>query len=182
MEYLRVEKILVIGAGISGLSIASILKDAGNDILVFERSSNVGGLVKCSTHEGVLFHRVGGHVFNAKNKRVSNWLCSKFDKQFEFISSARNAKIFMDNMMIGYPIENNIHHFPLDIVQSVVKDLMGLTNSDDLSEVNFRDFLLSKFGKFPTSLEHTNKNLPSRHYQIKFWDEIASFSRQFKRE
>src|SRR6187402_3181346 len=94
------QKIAVIGAGISGLSIASLLHDSA-EVTLFERADHIGGLVHCSQEKGVLYHRVGGHVFNSKNKKVLNWFWSKFDKESEFIQAKRNAKIFYKGSFIG---------------------------------------------------------------------------------
>ena len=48
-------KYAIIGAGMSGLSIANILKDHGNDVVVFEKESRPGGMIKCD--------RVNGNTF-----------------------------------------------------------------------------------------------------------------------
>lgn len=58
-------KIAVIGGGISGLSIARMLQKE-NDVVVYEKESRPGGLIKCSIVEGSLYHQTGGHVFNTK--------------------------------------------------------------------------------------------------------------------
>ena len=57
----------VIGAGISGLSIARMLNGRGQYTTVFEEESTPGGLVRCERVEGVLYHCVGGHVFNSRS-------------------------------------------------------------------------------------------------------------------
>ena len=64
--------VIVIGSGISGLSIANILVE-NCKVEVLEKSSKIGGLIKCDRIEGNLFHRVGGHVFNSRNKKVTDW-------------------------------------------------------------------------------------------------------------
>ena len=59
-------KVAVIGAGVSGLSIARMLNDANHETVVFEREGKPGGLVKCQKVNNCLFHQTGGHVFNTK--------------------------------------------------------------------------------------------------------------------
>ena len=63
----------IIGAGMSGLAIANILHDAGEELVVFEKDYRVGGMIKCDVVEGSLFHRTGGHVFNTKREDVMDW-------------------------------------------------------------------------------------------------------------
>ena len=79
-------KICVIGTGISGLSVANMLND-NHEVMVYEKTSKIGGLIKCTREDGVLFHRVGGHVFNSKNQEVLDWFWQYFDRDKEFFKS-----------------------------------------------------------------------------------------------
>lgn len=40
-------KYIIVGAGISGLSIGQVLKEYGHDVQLFEADSRPGGMVKC---------------------------------------------------------------------------------------------------------------------------------------
>lgn len=97
-------KIAIIGAGISGVSCASLLQDKGHEVQVFEKNDRIGGLIQCDLVDGNLFHKVGGHVFNAKDKQVLDWFWSHFDQTEEFYKAKRKAKIWMNDKYIGYPI------------------------------------------------------------------------------
>lgn len=66
-------KYIIVGAGISGLSIGQVLKEYGHDVQLFEADSRPGGMVKCDRVHGHLFHRTGGHVFNTKRQDVLDW-------------------------------------------------------------------------------------------------------------
>jgi protoporphyrinogen oxidase len=159
-------KIAVIGAGISGLSIARLLKDNGYDVIVFEKENQLGGLIKCSVENGVLFHRVGGHVFNTKNKAVSNWFWKHFDKNSEFISTKRNAKIWMGNKYIGYPIENHLYQLPYEKTTQIILDLLS-TNSNNLKNSNsFDEFLQLNFGNGLYELYFKPYNYKIWHFDL----------------
>jgi protoporphyrinogen oxidase len=141
-------KIAVIGSGISGISIASLLNEKA-DVSVFERNAFIGGLVHCNRIANVLYHRVGGHVFNSKNKEVLDWFWSKFDKEKEFIQAKRNAKIFYNKGFIGYPIENFLYQFQPETVEKVMSELIEINQGvykDPLSYDNFEIFLKGNFG------------------------------------
>ena len=69
----RKNKYAIVGSGISGLTCANILKENNCTPLVFEEKRNYGGLISCSLEDGHIFHRVGGHVFNSKSKKVNNF-------------------------------------------------------------------------------------------------------------
>ncbi|MBC7748279.1 MAG: NAD(P)/FAD-dependent oxidoreductase, partial [Methylotenera sp.] len=70
--------IAVIGAGISGISISKMLIEEGKNVTLFEKNKKIGGLIKCERINDNLFHRVGGHVFNSKNKDVLTWFWKYF--------------------------------------------------------------------------------------------------------
>lgn len=141
------KKIAVIGGGVSGLSVAQMLKDKGHNVEVFERRAIPGGLIGCSVEEGNLFHRVGGHVFNTKIIEVEDWFWSRFDKEKEFLQAKRNAKIYLNDKYIGYPIENHIYELDLSIIKDIVKDLLSLKKLQDREITNFYDFLRQTFGE-----------------------------------
>lgn len=140
--------IAVIGSGISGITISAALQDVC-DVTVFERSPYIGGLVHCNRVEGYLYHRVGGHVFNSKNKEVLEWFWSKFDKEHEFIETKRNAKILYKDNFIGYPIENFIYQLDAPVITSIMKELLSINQTDKkdpMSWDNFELFLKGNFG------------------------------------
>ena len=111
-------KVAIIGAGISGVSCGA-LRDDGIDCHVYEQRSIIGGLVRCSIEkDDVLFHRVGGHVFNTKSSRVNEWFWAKFDKDNEFRKATRNAAVYLNEKFIQYPIENNIYNLDVEVWQS----------------------------------------------------------------
>ncbi|WP_018343059.1 protoporphyrinogen/coproporphyrinogen oxidase [Cytophaga aurantiaca] len=157
-------KIAVIGSGISGLSIASILNET-NEVRVFERKSTIGGLVHCDRAQDVLYHRVGGHVFNSKNKEILDWFWTKFNKETEFVQAKRNAKIFFENRFIGYPIENFLYQLDADIVEKVMAELVDINKvgaKDPMAYDNFETFLQNTFGS-------TLYKLYFKPYNNKIW-------------
>ncbi|MEZ5007409.1 MAG: NAD(P)-binding protein [Chitinophagales bacterium] len=153
-------KICVIGTGISGLSIANMLNDK-HDVVVYEKESKIGGLIKCTREEGNLFHRVGGHVFNSKNQKVLDWFWQYFDRDNEFLKATRNAKIFMNNMYLGYPLENYIHKLAPEVVSDIIDDL--LVHDQNVEYSNFAEFLEGNFGP-------TLYNLYFKPYNEKIWN------------
>jgi protoporphyrinogen oxidase len=113
------KKAIVIGSGISGLSISRMLSDT-YQVKIVEKADKAGGLIKCDRIDGNLFHRVGGHVFNSKNKEVLNWFWQHFEIESEFLSAKRKAKILLNDKLIGYPIENFLYELPDTQVKTIV--------------------------------------------------------------
>lgn len=50
---------IVIGGGISGLSIAQLLRKDNQEVIVLEAETRPGGMIKCDLINGSLFHRTG---------------------------------------------------------------------------------------------------------------------------
>ena len=167
------QKIAIIGAGVSGLSAAHFLKDK-YEVTVFEKEDRPGGLIKCRRVNGSLFHTCGGHVFNSKRQDVLDWFWSKFMRDEEFSKADRNSCVFMDkgdssleHIDIPYPIENHMYLFDETIQKSFYKDLYEIdsvkgVNSKFTDYDSFGNFLRWRFGK-------TLYNLYFEPYNKKVW-------------
>lgn len=136
--------ILIIGAGISGLACAQLLLDKKIKSIILERERNSGGLIHCEMPDGFLYHRVGGHVFNSKNKEVLDWFWGKFRRDEEFLKVERNAQIYLKERFIKYPIETSLHQLEKPVVEKIIDELLASKSTDP---DNFHDFLLQKFGE-----------------------------------
>lgn len=142
-------KYAVIGGGISGISIAKILQEGGNDIVVFEKENRPGGMIKCDRVNGSLFHRTGGHVFNTKRQDVMDWFWKYFDKEHEFTKALRNSVVSMeDGQIVPYPIENHAYMFSDEKLKSFISDLVVIAKEQGTKvPTNFEEFLRGRFGE-----------------------------------
>ncbi|MBR5894128.1 MAG: NAD(P)-binding protein [Akkermansia sp.] len=141
------KKVAVIGAGVSGLSIARMLADKEMEVVVFEKETSPGGLIRCERVDGVLYHCVGGHVFNSRERLVLDWFWRIFDKN-SFNQCIRNAVVMLeDGSKINYPIENHLYQLPESIRSAVIDDLIQIASNGYPSVENFADFLRHRFGE-----------------------------------
>lgn len=141
------KRIGIIGAGVSGLSTAQLLQEANYEVVIFEKKEVPGGLISCSVVDGILFHKVGGHVFNSRIQKVLDWYWSKFDKS-DFSQIKRVAKIFITDKILGYPIENYIYMLDEKSIGNIVNELLLIYKADENVTVkNFDDFLRQHFGE-----------------------------------
>jgi protoporphyrinogen oxidase len=143
------KKATVIGSGISGLSVSRMLADR-YEVSVLEKSDKPGGLIKCDRIDGNLFHRVGGHVFNSRNQVVLDWFWKHFDRDNEFLKATRNAKILLNNKLIGYPLENFLYELPEAQLRPIIEELLVLITKEKKhpNEYNdFKAFLIGNFGQ-----------------------------------
>lgn len=165
------ERIAIIGAGVSGLTAAQLITDYNNDssstksyeILVFEKEDRPGGLICCERINGSLFHTCGGHVFNTRNQEVLDWFWNHFDPEQEFQKTNRNSVIFLPNgQQIPYPIENYIYLLDKKLQEKIILDLLQLKTADAQTAGNFQDFLKKEFG-------NTLYKLYFEPYNTKVW-------------
>ena len=141
------KNIAIIGAGISGLSIARMLTRKGYNVTVYEKENKPGGLVRCERVEGILYHCVGGHVFNSRNKMVLDWFWKQLDKT-EFELATRHAVVSLaDGSRVDYPIENHLYQMTEKMRNAVLDDLLTIVQKGYPEDSNFDDFLLHRFGK-----------------------------------
>lgn len=137
-------KTAVLGAGVSGLTIARLLKEHGEDAVVYEKESTVGGLARTRFTDGFLYDPYGGHIFNSKNPAVNEWVFSVLPKD-KWQYSVRNAKIFMDGRYISYPFELSLCELDTELTIDCVYDFMQAQEGPEPD--NFRDWLYWNFGK-----------------------------------
>ena len=154
--------VAVIGAGISGLSVAHLLTDRGDTVKIFEKESVPGGLIRCRRVEGSLFHICGGHVFNTRNQAVMQWFWQHF-KEEEFVKRDRNSAIWFDGgKIVPYPVENYVYLLDEQTQKAVIEDFLEMARGGASEAANFEDFLKQRFGK-------TLYELYFRPYNEKVW-------------
>lgn len=142
------KKVIVIGAGITGMSIAKML-NRNYEVLVYEKENKPGGMVKCDRIEGHLFHKTGGHVFNTKREDVFDWFWQQFNQEQEFTKADRNSVVSMaDGRIIAYPIENHAYQFSDNMMKGFIQDLISMAKNQSSHEPqNFEEFLRARFGE-----------------------------------
>lgn len=141
------KKIAVIGAGVSGMSIAQLLK-ADNQVTVFEKEDRPGGMIKCDRVNGHLFHRTGGHVFNTKRQDVLDWFWQRFNREEEFTKADRNSVVSLaDGRVVAYPIENHAYQFSEEMMKEFIGDLISMAANKPAEPTNFEEFLRARFGE-----------------------------------
>ncbi len=150
----------IIGAGITGLTIARIMQEKGHTVKVFETEKKPGGLIRCSREKGdVLYHRVGGHVFNSRRQDVLDWFWALFDKESDFRLATRRAEIYFNpECWVPYPIENHLRDLPEETRHQVVDELLTVLKNGSTDVDNLGDFFQTRFGKTLNEIYFTPYN------------------------
>ncbi|ADE19421.1 UDP-galactopyranose mutase [Mycoplasma crocodyli] len=80
------KKIKIIGAGVSGCTMANLLAEKGYEIELYEQKSHIGGnCYDLKSKKGNLYHLYGPHIFHTKNNDVANYI-KKFADFNEYIN------------------------------------------------------------------------------------------------
>jgi len=130
--------ILIIGAGITGLSLASFL-DTDNYLIV-ERDSEVGGYCKTTIRNGFIWD-YSGHFFHFNNQEIKDYVLEKMD--CDVITVNKKSHIYYKDRYIDFPFQNNIHQLPTN---EFIECLYDLYNKKDQNIFNFTDFVKSNLG------------------------------------
>ena len=137
-------KIAVLGAGISGLSAARLLKDKGCDVTVYEKDPTVGGLARSRVTDGILYDPHGGHILNSKHPEVMEWAFSLYGREnWQF--TERNAKIYFNGKYISYPFELSLCELDTEDAVNCVHDF--ILSQQGQRPDNYRDWLIWNFGQ-----------------------------------
>ena len=144
-------KIGVIGAGISGLSIAKLLGET-HEVEVIEKNSIIGGIAKTKQINNASYHLIGGHCFNSKHKEVLDFVFNQVMPKNEWHKIIRNAAIRFKDHEINYPIEfsvKQIADFDNDLAIRIVKDFLNAKDDGEYS--NLAEWFKKKFGNTLTN-------------------------------
>lgn len=137
-------KYLIIGAGISGLSIAS----RTDDYLVIEKDAEVGGLCKTIKRNGYIWD-YSGHFFHFKEPELKAQFIDSMSSE-EIITKEKNTQINRKNLLIDFPFQKNIHQLDKQDFIDCLYDLYFREEKDNYS--SFEQMLYGKFGKSITEM------------------------------
>jgi protoporphyrinogen oxidase len=108
-------KIAILGAGVSGLSLARLLTERGlplSDLALFEASAGIGGLCRSKTIDGYTYDVSGGHILFSRDTGVMQWMKDCAGGEAAFLRRERHTKIRFGQRFVHYPFENGLGDLP----------------------------------------------------------------------
>jgi UDP-galactopyranose mutase len=149
-------KILIIGSGLSGISIARLLKDKGHDVSLIEKKNRIGGLCITDINEdGLMYEPFGARTFHSNNQKVIS-----FVKRFDNFNGYTHRKgMILNGKLFPFPItKETINDF--EDKDKIFEELKNRPKQVD--NTNFETACISIFGK-------TLYNYFIRNYTEKMW-------------
>lgn len=155
--------VLVVGAGITGITVAQRLAEHGQQVTIVEKRDHIGGnCYDYRTASGILAHRYGPHIFHESRQEIIDYL-SRFTEWHPY---QHKVVAFHEGGYYPIPINrttiNRFFGIELEGEEAVKRFLES--KRVNLTEIrNSRDVVVSKYGEelYETFI---------RHYTKKQWD------------
>lgn len=139
-------KVLILGAGCTGLGAAYRLHELGHtDFLVLEQNGYPGGLASSFVDEKGFTWDIGGHV------QFSHY--DYFDRLMDkalgiaWLDHLRQSYIWIRERFVPYPFQNNIRNLPQDELAACLKGLIAVAGNGHAAAANFEEWILHSFGR-----------------------------------
>ena len=153
------KKVLVLGGGISGCSIAWILKKLGANVTIVEKDDDCGGIGRTFNLDGCDYE-IGPHILHASQRHTINFYKKYGVRSLEYLSKM-SADDTM-NSLIDFPYSvDTVFQLPPKLGRRVVQDLYEIGRKK-IDHTNLETYLRSVVG----DALYENFNLG---YSKKFW-------------
>ena len=141
--------IAILGGGLSGLALARLLHEQGNEVVVLEAESRCGGLCRSKEDQGFTFDTGGSHIIFSRDEEVLGFMRRMIEGNEQ--RSIRNTKIFYKGRYVKYPFENGLSDLPIEdrffCINEFVRTHVAVEKEELASPVNFREWIYYTFGK-----------------------------------
>ncbi len=149
MQTYSAVKTAILGGGLSGLTLARLLHEKGEDVVVLEAEPEYGGLCRSKTHRGFTFDTGGSHIIFSRDAGVLAFMRRMIADNEQ--RNNRNTKIFYKHLFIKYPFENGLSDLPPEdrfaCINEFVKNLIAVEKGETAAPGNFREWIYYTFGK-----------------------------------
>lgn len=140
-------KTIIIGAGLSGLSLAYHMEKQNNrDYLLLEGSGEIGGLCKSIRKEGFTFD-FGPHMLHFVDSETNQLVQELL--ALELSSRIRKAGIFFNGKIVPYPFQHNLFHLDEKTKEECLNEAIKSANNFDKNKIlnNFDEWIKETLGE-----------------------------------
>ena len=144
------QHVVILGAGLAGLTAAQQLSHAGYCLTVLEKEVDIGGLARTIEHGGFRFD-LGGHRFVTHNPQLEDFVRRLLGE--DCLSVSRSSKILLRNRYFDYPLRpsNAVAGFGLLTSAAILYDYARERLADHLGQprraVSLQDWVIQHFGR-----------------------------------
>lgn len=140
------KKILIVGAGFAGATVARELANDGHTVIVMDERGHIGGNAYDYTNEhGIRIHKYGPHIFHTSNKKVYDWV-TQFGDWVEYKHKVKAQ--LADGQYVTLPVNKH------------TKEIVG---EDNIIDTFYRPYTKKMWGKELEELDPSiTKRIPIR--------------------
>ncbi len=154
------QEVIILGAGLAGLSAAYHLQKEGVACQIFEKEAEVGGLCRSKKLDGFTFD-YDGHLLHFRHQYTFDLVKSLL--KGNFIKHNRSAWVYSHERFIPYPFQTNLVNLPVDVAQEC---LAGFLAANKNGRVKANESFLHW-------IDRTSGKGIARHFMVpyntKFW-------------
>ena len=140
---------VILGGGLTGVTLARLLRERGHQVVVLESEESIGGLCRSRTEAGFTFDTGGSHIIFSRDQEVLSFMQSVLSENQD--RRNRNTRIFYKNLLVKYPFENGLSDLPKEdrffCLDEFVKNLIRVEKGEVPPPSNFREWIFHTFGK-----------------------------------
>lgn len=138
------QKVLIVGAGLTGCTIAHCLANQGIRSLVVEQGPKPGGLVRSEHLNGVLYEPHGSHIFHTEDREV--WELA--NEITPFRPYRHRVDILADGQILNWPIllSDIERQSRAQEIFRELKERKGVDASGRAAAANFEEWCLELMG------------------------------------
>jgi len=156
------KQIVILGAGISGISAGYHLKEDGHSPIIYEQDSDWGGLCGNFSIDGFRFDK-SVHLSFASNKHVQEL----FKKSTEINIHKPDAYNYYKGAWLKHPAQNNLAPLAVDEKVKIITDFIKNSTKKHENVTNYEEWLRAQYG------DYFAENFPMK-YTRKYWTVEAS--------
>ncbi len=142
-------KTAILGGGLTGVTLGRLLNDNGDEVAVFERENDYGGLCRSMTDSGFTFDTGGSHIIFSRDGEVLDFMRRMLGSNSR--ENRRNTKVYYRGLYIKYPFENGLYQLPKEdlyfCINEFIRTLMAVEKGELPPPSNFREWIYYTFGK-----------------------------------
>jgi len=142
-------KTVILGGGLTGITLARLFHEKGEEVIVLERERSYGGLCRSKRDSGFTFDTGGSHIIFSRDAEVLEFMCDVLGKNRH--RNRRNTKVFYKGLYIKYPFENGLSQLPKEdlflCINEFIKTLVAVEKGELRKPQNFREWIYYTFGK-----------------------------------
>src|SRR3989304_8094833 len=103
-------KTVILGGGLTGITLARLFHEKGEEVIVLEREQYYGGLCRSKRDSGFTFDTGGSHIIFSRDAEVPEFMCDVLGKNRH--RNRRNTKVMLNGQGVKAPFEDGLSQLP----------------------------------------------------------------------